>query len=224
MTGGLWTALRAFLPLGSVVVGSLSGVAYAYNCIYLFLSYLYYLLIVLQPMSFVLLGFGAILLPAPRLRRIGITMFALGLMATYVLPYTVNSSIPAVAQEISQLKYNVNNQMNYGVLYLKSYPYSVVEFKVSSSNGSGLYLADNHIYSGYAIYQVDEYGERIVVVPNGYYKPMKIIIGYAEFELNNTKPCMSQRGWECSSPRRVTRRSIDDICITSIQLDYSQST
>ena len=183
---GLTSALQAIIPLARIVAAGFQGIISVLSHLYLFLTFTYWLLIILQPIAFAILGFGASLLPIPRGRRLGITIFILGLMFVYVLPYIVNSSLSLIAQPISSLYDRVS--ISYGVLYIEGPPYAALEFnasipiKIFNTVNKSRQITIN----GIVLYQIPREGKRIIILPAGNYTLNKVILGYAEFITNNT--------------------------------------
>ena len=169
LSAGASSLVNAVVPVAQVAIHALFAPAYVFSNLILFLTMMYYLLYVLKPISIAIFAFGCIMLPIPRVRRLGITLFIVGLLFTYGLPYVVNTSLEQIPiQDISKYLDEAS------VLYVEGPPNALLNFSVT--NGG---------VSGYAVYQLDSDGKTLFIVPAGSYTLESITVAYSTYPLKN---------------------------------------
>jgi len=143
LTLGVKTIVDAIFPVANVAASALFAPAYMWSYLVLYLTIMYWLLVIMKGVSITLLSAGSITLPIPRVRRLGITLFILGVLLTYGLPYIVNTSLENSIGVVN----TTGNLNNVGVLYAEGPPYSLLNFSVSSPFYKYYsYLVERNIY------------------------------------------------------------------------------
>ena len=152
----------------SLGVGMLKGLMYGYSWIMLLFTIVLSLLKIGVPLGFQLIAFSSCLLVAPRIRRMGITLIALGLVLAFALPIAVNLADLEFSLERVELSRIPPDR--YGVLYVEGLPpYTLVV------------LEDEHIYS----LQTNAYGRKLVLIPVGNYTATSTTAYWLTFEQNS---------------------------------------
>ncbi|RLE59297.1 MAG: hypothetical protein DRN53_07280, partial [Thermoprotei archaeon] len=153
----------------SMGVGMLKGLMYGYNRIMLFFAIVLSLLKIGVPLGFQLIAFSSCLLVAPRIRRLGITLIAFGLVLAFALPAAVNLADLQFSLERVELSRIPPNE--YGVLYVEGLPpYTLVV------------LEDKYFYS----LQTNAYGRKLVLIPIGNYTVTSTTLYWLTFKQNSS--------------------------------------
>ena len=156
----------------SFSTGMLKGLMYCYNWIMLLSIIILELLRVCSRLGISMLTFGSCLLPAPRIRRLGILLIAWGLIFTYALPAAVNLS--QLPRELSELKIEKRPPESYGVLYTevkahrKGIPFVMVILKDQN-------------YGQYHVYQLNRFAKKLILIPLGRYRLTSLNVYWLSF-------------------------------------------
>lgn len=236
---------QSFNFLANIPMGGLSAISGALSTAYVVLTTLITLAYFAKEAGPILIQISAPLTPIPRVRRVAVSLLILGIFLAYGVPFFVNWSVSAGDIDDFLIKagnYTYISELHFGPALFAanssnveaSYAIIVFDSKVNATlkslfvNKTGCprclnLTAMRWINDTFAI-QLNEYGRKLAIVPEGYYKPKYAIIYWlnvsAEGErvfvkrdyntsINECNGTVGGDGRLCADKYALVRESID---------------